>query len=51
MVCNSYINVIIGLAALYVNLAIYKFLYSIVAALVNFVPRLAIPLAIRTKSE
>jgi hypothetical protein len=47
MVCNSYINVIIGLAALYVNLAIYNFLYAIVAALVNFVPRLAIPLSIR----
>jgi len=51
MVVNSYINVIIGLAILYVNLAIYNFLYSIVAALVNFIPRLAIPLAIRTKSE
>jgi len=51
MVCNSYINVIIGLAALYVNLAIYNYLYSIVAALVNFVPKLAIPLSIRSKNE
>ncbi len=50
MVCNSYINVIIGLAALYVNLAIYNFLYTIVAALVNFVPRLAIPLSIKNKN-
>jgi hypothetical protein len=47
MVANSYINVVIGLAVLYVNLAIYKFLYSIIAALVNFVPRLAIPLSIK----
>jgi len=46
MVTNSYINVVIGLVVLYVNLAIYKFLYSIIAALVNFVPRLAIPLSI-----
>ncbi len=51
IVAGSYINVLAGLAVLYVNLAIYNFLYSIVAALVNFVPRLAIPLAIRTKSE
>ena len=39
------------LAVLYVNLAIYNYLYSIAAALVNFVPRLAIPVAMRTKSE
>ena len=51
IVAGAYINVIAGLAVLYVNLAIYNFLYSIVAALVNFIPRLAIPLAIRTKSE
>ena len=50
MVVNSYINVIIGLAILYVNLAIYSFLYSVVSALVNFIPRLAIPLSMRTKS-
>lgn len=49
MVANSYVNVVIALAVLYVNLAIYKFLYSIVAALVNFVPRLAIPLSISNK--
>jgi hypothetical protein len=47
MVANSYINVVIGLTVLYVNLAIYKFLYSIIAALVDFVPRLAIPLSIK----
>lgn len=51
MVCNSYINVMVVLAVLYVNLAIYNYLYSIAAALVNFVPRLAIPVAMRTKSE
>jgi hypothetical protein len=51
IVAGAYINVIAGLAVLYVNLAIYNFLYSIIAALVNFIPRLAIPLAIRTKSE
>jgi hypothetical protein len=49
MVANSYINVVIGLAVLYVNLAIYNFLYNIIAALVNFVPRLAIPLSISNK--
>ncbi len=47
MVANSYINVIIGLAVLYVNLAIYSFLYSLVAALVNFIPRLAIPISMK----
>lgn len=47
MVANSYINVIIGLAILYVNLAIYSFLYSLVAALVNFIPRLAIPISMK----
>ena len=51
MVANSYINVIIGLAVLYVNLAIYNFVYSIIAALVNFIPKFAIPLAIRNKEE
>ncbi len=51
MVSNSYINVIIGLAVLYVNLAIYNFLYSVVAALVSFIPKLAIPIAIRNKSD
>jgi hypothetical protein len=51
MVTNSYINVIIGLAVLYVNLAIYNFLYSVVAALVSFIPKLAIPIAIRNKSD
>ncbi len=45
MVANSYINVVIGLAVLYVNLAIYTFLYTIVSALVNFIPRLAIPIS------
>jgi len=45
MVANSYVNVVIGLAVLYVNLAIYTFLYKIVAALVSFIPRLAIPLS------
>ena len=51
MVANSYINVIIGLVVLYVNLAIYNFVYSIIAALVNFIPKFAIPLAIRNKEE
>ena len=49
MVANSYVNVVIGLAVLYVNLAIYTFLYKIVAALVSFIPRLAIPLSISNK--
>ncbi len=49
MVANSYVNFVVVLAVLYVNLAIYKFLYSIIAALVNFVPRLAIPLSISNK--
>ncbi len=51
IVAGAYINVLVGLAVLYVNLAIYNFLYSIVSALVNYIPRLAIPLSIRTKSE
>ena len=49
MVANSYINVAIGLAVLYVNVAIYTFLYNIVSALVSFIPRLAIPLSISNK--
>ena len=42
IVAGAYINVLVGLAVLYVNLAIYNFLYSIVSALVNYIPRLAI---------
>ena len=51
IVAGAYINVLVGLVVLYVNLAIYNFLYAIVSALVNYIPRLAIPLSIRTKSE
>lgn len=51
MVANAYINVIIALAALYVNLAIYNFLYTIVSSLISFIPKLAIPIAIRKRNE
>lgn len=51
MVANSYFNVLLGLVILYVNLAIYTYLYAIVSAVVNFIPKLAIPVAIRTKNE
>ena len=49
MVANAYINVVLILAVLYVNIAIYSFLYNMVAALVNFVPKLAIPVSISNK--
>lgn len=49
-VAGAYINVILGLAVLYVSLAIYGYLYSLVAALVNFVPRLAIPISLKNRS-
>lgn len=51
MVANAYFNVLIGLVILYVNIAIYTYLYSIVSALVDFIPRMAIPVALRTKNE
>lgn len=51
MVANSYFNVLIGLVVLYVNLAVYTYLYAIVSAVVNFIPKFAFPIAIRTKNE
>jgi hypothetical protein len=51
MVANSYFNVLIGLVVLYVNLAVYTYLYAIVSAVVNFIPKFAFPIALRTKNE
>lgn len=47
---GAYVNVLIILAQLYVNLAIYKYVYRIVAAVVNFIPRFSIPISISNKN-
>ncbi len=43
---SAYIQVLIVLAMLYINLAIYKYIYSIAAAIIDWVPRMSIPLSI-----
>jgi hypothetical protein len=48
-VAGAYINVLIGLAFMYVNLAVYGFLYNIVSSLIKWVSSPSIPLSIRNK--
>ena len=51
IVASSFVNVIAGLAVLYVSLSVYNYMYSLVATLANFIPKLAFPLAIRNRNE
>ena len=51
IVASSFVNVIAGLAVLYVSLSIYNYMYSLVATLTNFIPKLAFPLSIRNRNE
>ena len=48
-VLGSYVNIIIGLAFMYVNLAIYGFLYNVMASLIKWVSAPSIPLSIKNK--
>jgi hypothetical protein len=49
IIAYSFFNVIIGLAIMYVNIAIYRFLYTVVEKLVKFIPNFHIPLGIKNK--
>ncbi len=51
IVASSFVNVIAGLAVLYVSLSVYNYMYSLVSTLANFIPKLAFPLAIRNRNE
>lgn len=49
IIAYSFFNVIIGLAVMYVNIAIYRFLYTVVEKLVKFIPNFHFPIGIKNK--
>lgn len=49
LVAGSFINVLVGLAFLYVNLAIYQFLYTIVANFIKWIQSPSIPISVKNK--
>jgi hypothetical protein len=49
-VLGAYINVMIGLAFMYINLAIYGYLFNIVASIVKWVSSPTLPISIRNKN-
>jgi hypothetical protein len=49
IIAYSFFNVIIGLAIMYVNIAIYRFLYTVVEKIVKFIPNFHIPIGIKNK--
>jgi len=46
---GAYVNIIIGLAFMYVNLAIYGYLYNLMSSLIKWVSSPSIPLSIKNK--
>jgi len=48
-VINSYVNVIISLAFVYVSLAIYGFLYKMATTLLNWISSPSIPISLKNK--
>jgi hypothetical protein len=48
-VAGAFVNVALGLAYLYVNLAIYHFLYTMVSNFINWIQSPSIPIAMKTK--
>ena len=46
---GAFVNVVAGLVVLYVNLAIYHFLYSIVANFIKWIQSPSIPIAMKSK--
>jgi len=49
LVAGAFVNVALGLAYLYVNLAIYHFLYTMVSNFINWIQSPSIPIAMKTK--
>ncbi len=49
VVAGAFINVAVGLAVLYVNLAIYHFLYTIVSNFIKWIQSPSIPISMKSK--
>ncbi len=49
-VVGAYINVILGLVFMYINLAIYGYLYNLAATFINWVSSPSIPIAMKNKN-
>jgi hypothetical protein len=49
LVAGAFINVAVGLAVLYVNLAIYHFLYTIVSNFIKWIQSPSIPISMKSK--
>jgi len=49
LVAGAFINVAVGLAVLYVNLAIYHFLYTMVSNFIKWIQSPSLPIAMKTK--
>jgi len=49
IVAGAFINVLVGLAVLYVNLAIYHFLYTIVSNFIKWIQSPFIPISMKSK--
>lgn len=46
IIAYSFFNVIISLAVMYVNIAIYRFLYTVTATFIRYIPKMHIPIKI-----
>ena len=51
LVAGAFINVAVGLAVLYINLAIYHFLYTIVSNLIKYIQSPSIPISMKSKQQ
>jgi hypothetical protein len=49
LVAGAFVNVALGLAYLYVNLAIYHFLYTMVSNFIKWIQSPSLPIAMKTK--
>lgn len=49
LVAGAFVNVAVGLAILYVNLAIYNFLYTIVSNFIKWIQSPSIPISLKNK--
>jgi hypothetical protein len=49
LVAGAFVNVALGLTVLYVNLAIYHFLYTIVSNFIKWIQSPSIPIAMKSK--
>ncbi len=49
IIAYSFFNVLIGLAIMYVNIAIYRFLYTVLETFVRYIPKMHIPIQIRNR--